>query len=74
MSEILSQIQERDVETEVSALRDTKFLVRYHALAGVICPDCGSGEIYQPMQTCDMPMHLKCINCNASKPAQEFEI
>lgn len=62
------------VDSEVSLLRDTGYLAQYPVRSGACCPQCGSGEIWQPMQTMDMPMYCGCLRCGEHAPSSEFTI
>ena len=62
------------VNSDVSYLRDSDYLCRFNVRRGVICPVCGSGEIYQPMQAMDMPMLLRCLRCGTMQPSSDFGI
>lgn len=61
------------VHTDVSYFRDTEYLVYFTVCSGVTCHQCGSGEVYQPMQTLDMPMNLRCLSCGAIEPSGNFD-
>lgn len=60
------------VNTDVAAFRETKYLVQFSVSERRICPKCGSGEVYQPMQTMDMPMKLSCLRCGNHAPSNDF--
>lgn len=38
----------------------------------VTCPECGSGTVHRPAQTCDMPMYLRCRSCGEQRPTAEM--
>lgn len=38
----------------------------------VLCPECGSQDTEQPMQTLDMPMIRECQACEYRAPSREF--
>lgn len=50
---------------ELDWLEQSKYDNPYRcpAIARCSCPQCGSGEVWQPMQTLDMPMMLECLRC-----------
>lgn len=71
MSDILEAMG-GPVDSEVSVFRDTDEIVYYGAITGITCPTCGGGEVWQPMQTMDMPMYLSCLKCGEWNPSKEF--
>lgn len=58
----------------VSAFHDTEYVVRYKVREGVVCPECESGEVYQPMQAMDMPMLLECLRCGFITDSGAFRL
>lgn len=67
-----SEVMDPDVNSDVSALRDTKWPVLFPVRPGVTCHRCGSGEVYQHTQTMDMPMKLSCLRCGLIDASGEF--
>lgn len=67
-----SEVMNTDAESDIAAFRGTCYQVRYEVRPGVTCHECGSGEVYQPLQTMDMPMKLYCLNCGLVAPSGEF--
>lgn len=67
-----SEVMDPDVNSDVSAFRDTKWPVLFPVRGGVTCHRCGSGEVYQHTQTLDMPMELSCLNCGLIDASAEF--
>lgn len=61
------------VNSDVSYFRDTDAVIRYPVIQGVSCHQCGSGEVYQPMQTADMPMIYRCLWCGEVAPTRDFD-
>jgi hypothetical protein len=49
-----------DVRSDVSYFRDSEYPVYYTVLTGVVCHQCGSGAVWKPPQTLDMPMVYNC--------------
>lgn len=68
-----SEVMDRSgVNTDVATFRETEYLTYFQVKKGCCCPQCGSGEVYQPMQTCDMPMNLNCLRCGTHAPSGDF--
>lgn len=57
---------------DVQHFRDEQHIVHANVKRGAICPQCGSGEVYQPGQTMNMPMIWKCLRCGLSEPSRFF--
>jgi DNA-directed RNA polymerase subunit RPC12/RpoP len=60
------------VDSEVSYFRNAGVPIRFPVINGVRCHRCGSPEVYQPMQTMDMPMLYDCLKCGKKSPASRF--
>lgn len=72
-SERPSDVMDRSgVNTDVATFRDTKYLTYFSVKRARRCPQCGSGEVYQPMQTMDMPMNLSCLRCGTHAASSNF--
>lgn len=61
------------VDSEVSYFRNAGVPISFSVIGGVSCHKCGSDEVYQPMQTMDMPMLYDCLKCGVTAPTSEFE-
>lgn len=66
------EIPDGPVDSDASRFRDIEYIVQFQAIPGVTCPRCGSGEVWHPMQTCDLPMYVECLRCGIYAPSQEF--
>ena len=62
------------MKPNIDFLSERGHILRIPVLDGVTCPQCGSGEVYQPMQTMNMPMRLTCLRCGLDQPLGEFDI
>jgi Zn ribbon nucleic-acid-binding protein len=60
------------MQSDVQYARDEPCLIRYTALDGITCPQCESGEVHQPMQTCDLPVYYCCLRCGHHATASAF--
>lgn len=59
------------VNSDVSYFRGSGGIVDY-PLVDSTCHRCVSSEVYQPMQTMDMPMVLRCLRCGLVAPTGDF--
>lgn len=70
-----SDVMDRSgVDTDVATFRDTKYITHFTVREGCVCPQCGSGEVYSPIQTMDMPMELACLSCGEMEAWKAFSI
>jgi hypothetical protein len=60
------------VNTDVSYFRDSGAITYFRVKNGVTCHVCRSGEVYQPGQTMNMPMKLRCLRCGTMAPTSDF--
>jgi len=58
---------------EILFFQDREGRARAAVTPGVTCSMCGSGEVYQPLQTMDIPMTMECLNCGKTAPTKEFD-
>lgn len=61
------------VNSDVSYFRDSGRSIDYPVIRGVTCHKCGSVEVWQPMQTMDMPMMYRCLGCGETAPTDDFD-
>lgn len=61
------------VDSDVSMFRGTEYLVRFSVIPETVCHQCGSGEVWHPMQTADLPVYLMCLRCGEAAPSSEFQ-
>lgn len=71
MTDILRSFGE--VDLDASYFRDTEYVVHFFVRTGLTCPRCGSGEVWQPGQTMDMPMIDACLRCGLHAPVSDFD-
>jgi uncharacterized protein (DUF983 family) len=61
------------VNSDVSYFRDTPGVIHVRVDTGVTCHRCGSGEVYTPMQTADLPTIRACLRCGERAATTEFD-
>ena len=66
-------IVEQNMSIRLDDYRGTKYVLRYTVLSSFACNRCNSEEVYQPAQTLDMPMKVKCLRCGEMAPRGEFK-